>query len=54
MVQSITEIPVRDHTPLEEGLRHLSIACLRIAKSQVRDHTPLEEGLRLVLIHNLS
>ena len=22
MVQIITEVPVRDHTPLQEGLRH--------------------------------
>ena len=46
-----TQIPlwltdlVRDHTPLQEGLRPLRIIILRY-EDLVRDHTPLQEGLR--------
>ena len=40
-----TAFPVRDHIPLEQGLRHFPWAkpCL---SSIVRDHIPLEQGLR--------
>ena len=45
MVQIITEVPVRDHTPLQEGLR-LRFSTIWVSIDTVRDHTPLEEGLR--------
>ena len=38
-------VPVRDHIPLEQGLRHIvRINCNLM--SIVRDHIPLEQGLR--------
>ena len=39
---------VRDHIPLEQGLRHrCKTSNERVSK--VRDHIPLEQGLRLVI-----
>ena len=36
---------VRDHIPLQQGLRRLS--CLEISLiAKVRDHIPLQQGLR--------
>ena len=37
---------VRDHIPLEQGLRQLAEIEEKI-KASVRDHIPLEQGLRL-------
>ena len=37
---------VRDHIPLEQGLRPLPFLSLTVSTS-VRDHIPLEQGLRL-------
>ncbi len=39
---------VRDHIPLEQGLRQLGMA-LKLVPASVRDHIPLEQGLRLLL-----
>ncbi len=36
---------VRDHLPLQQGLRRLKKVLLR--DSEVRDHLPLQQGLRL-------
>ena len=36
---------VRDHIPLEQGLRRAKVTADPIAES-VRDHIPLEQGLR--------
>ena len=43
---------VRDHIPLEQGLRHIR-AQPSTMWSRVRDHIPLEQGLRRfrALIH---
>ena len=38
--------PVRDHIPLEQGLR-LIVHNTGEQKRSVRDHIPLEQGLRL-------
>ena len=38
---------VRDHIPLEQGLRHNG-AMGTALKGNVRDHIPLEQGLRLM------
>ena len=37
--------PVRDHIPLEQGLR-LVRATQHLSLEYVRDHIPLEQGLR--------
>ena len=37
--------PVRDHIPLEQGLRH-PLQQLAEGPQRVRDHIPLEQGLR--------
>ena len=39
------EYIVRDHIPLEQGLRHCAIS-VTYCKTYVRDHIPLEQGLR--------
>ena len=39
-------LTVRDHIPLEQGLRPASISLLVFMISSVRDHIPLEQGLR--------
>ena len=39
-------LPVRDHIPLEQGLRH-ALRDLNREQNAVRDHIPLEQGLRL-------
>ena len=39
-------IKVRDHIPLEQGLRRAVLPSL-VYPSSVRDHIPLEQGLRL-------
>ena len=39
------EAGVRDHIPLEQGLRQHRRVCLG-REVQVRDHIPLEQGLR--------
>ena len=36
---------VRDHIPLEQGLRQSSQS-LKLNETNVRDHIPLEQGLR--------
>ena len=36
---------VRDHIPLEQGLRHCLFTFIRQIRN-VRDHIPLEQGLR--------
>ena len=40
------QIPVRDHIPLEQGLRQGTHGAVQIPPHQVRDHIPLEQGLR--------
>jgi len=42
-------VRVRDHIPLEQGLRP-SQAYLSARASDVRDHIPLEQGLRPLLV----
>ena len=42
-----TKILVREHIPLEQGLR-LCYSQSRTYLVQVREHIPLEQGLRLV------
>ena len=37
---------VRDHIPLEQGLRHTKAMAYEVAADWVRDHIPLEQGLR--------
>ena len=39
---------VRDHIPLEQGLRQILIELL-VELFKVRDHIPLEQGLRPVM-----
>ncbi len=39
-------IKVREHIPLEQGLRHLMIESLNLCEYVVREHIPLEQGLR--------
>ena len=46
MVMNIFFIIVRDHIPLEQGLRHNFVSPAGLS-SFVRDHIPLEQGLRL-------
>ena len=41
---------VRDHIPLEQGLRHAGVHFVPRQGLIVRDHIPLEQGLR----HGLS
>ena len=41
----ITLSPVRDHIPLEQGLRHHSV-CNCEYRNKLRDHIPLKQGLR--------
>ena len=45
---SYSVLNVRDHIPLEQGLRH-SADVLSRSVQYVRDHIPLEQGLRLVV-----
>ena len=45
-LQCETEFQVRDHIPLEQGLRH-RIRIQGPVSRNVRDHIPLEQGLRL-------
>ena len=37
---------VRDHIPLEQGLRHAERMSHDAERMSVRDHIPLEQGLR--------
>ena len=37
---------VREHIPLEQGLRLLRGLCVRQSYCKVREHIPLEQGLR--------
>ena len=37
---------VRDHIPLEQGLRQARPAPAESVQARVRDHIPLEQGLR--------
>ena len=39
---------VRDHIPLEQGLRRNSALGDHLSGDRVRDHIPLEQGLRLL------
>ena len=39
---------VREHIPLEQGLRLLGVASQRALTTPVREHIPLEQGLRQV------
>ena len=41
-------VEVRDHIPLEQGLRPI-LAIALVADYKVRDHIPLEQGLRQVV-----
>ena len=41
---------VRDHIPLEQGLRQSKTIVLA-ERTKVRDHIPLEQGLRLPGMH---
>ena len=41
---------VRDHIPLEQGLRHICTTGFIADKVTVRDHIPLEQGLRLDML----
>ena len=43
----VSERHVRDHIPLEQGLR-LTKDAVEHLKADVRDHIPLEQGLRPV------
>ena len=43
-------LQVRDHIPLEQGLRH-SFARQIGRFLRVRDHIPLEQGLRHQVVH---
>ncbi len=47
MRQSTIEpsVSVRDHIPLKQGLRHISVEDRQIS-GEVRDHIPLKQGLR--------
>ena len=45
MKSVVTSPLVRDHIPLEQGLR-LWLANLKCHSRSVRDHIPLEQGLR--------
>ena len=45
-IDAIANALVRDHIPLEQGLRHASVDDTGTAE-HVRDHIPLEQGLRL-------
>ena len=40
-------ILVRDHIPLEQGLRRICLLSSGMPPCTVRDHIPLEQGLRL-------
>ena len=40
---------VRDHIPLEQGLRPVQPSTMWSHQYDVRDHIPLEQGLRLVV-----
>ena len=39
---------VRDHLPLQQGLRLSSFSVKEINVGWVRDHLPLQQGLRLM------
>ena len=41
-------MPVRDHIPLEQGLRRCCLVTSGGLLPDVRDHIPLEQGLRLL------
>ena len=41
---------VRDHIPLEQGLRPTGDATVTQGSAMVRDHIPLEQGLRQALV----
>ena len=43
----IVIVPVRDHLPLQQGLRPAKVAEL-VSDTSVRDHLPLQQGLRLL------
>ena len=45
---------VRDHIPLEQGLRRSYFTIAKIMTIRVRDHIPLEQGLRLQKFDNLT
>ena len=45
-VQSAQQRLVRDHIPLEQGLRHAERMSHDAERMSVRDHIPLEQGLR--------
>ena len=45
---------VREHIPLEQGLRQLVLFYARQPISSVREHIPLEQGLRLRRRFNLA
>ena len=54
MVQVITKVPVRDHTPLEEGLRHFQgfRSTLRLSGSETilhykKDERPVSAGVNV-------
>ena len=38
---------VREHIPLEQGLRHSTEFIIDVVIETVREHIPLEQGLRL-------
>ena len=43
----LQKLCVRDHIPLEQGLRRHPLQT-DYARTSVRDHIPLEQGLRLL------
>ena len=45
---------VRDHIPLEQGLRLLLSASILLRRLSVRDHIPLEQGLRRLGVFHLG
>ena len=45
MMKALAALNVRDHIPLEQGLRHKN-ASVEEWDRKVRDHIPLEQGLR--------
>ena len=44
---TITILGLRDHLPLEQGLRRARNRLCRVGCHHLRDHLPLEQGLRL-------
>ena len=48
MADHFLVFPVREHIPLEQGLRHEDLSSFEEILVLVREHIPLEQGLRLM------